>query len=202
MDYQSAQELTLRYAERTENEVPIERSTVGGVAVSQRYEVANIELVGLIPDREAFYDTGYRPTLRRMAAHIITIEGPIFEDLLVQRIARAHGFGRAAGKIREIVLDVVERRFPRSSEEGRKILWPEGVDKGQLPPFRSGSLENRDHLDIPLVELASLARRFLNQGAEPQEAAVLIGRELNLGRLREAARVRFEEAARLAQRRL
>ena len=52
VDYQSAQELTLRYAERTENEVPIERSTVGGVAVSQRYEVANIELVGLIPDRE------------------------------------------------------------------------------------------------------------------------------------------------------
>ena len=137
-----------------------------------------------------------------MAAHVIAIEGPIFEDLLVQRIARAHGFGRAAGRIREIVLDVVDRRFPRSNEVGRKIFWPEGSDKGQLPPFRYGSLDYRDHLDIPLVELASLARRFLDEGAEPQEAAVLIGRELNLGRLREAARLRFEDAARLAHKQL
>lgn len=198
---QSEQELIRRYAECTEIGLTIERSTVGHVSVSRPYAVANVELVGLKPNREAFYDIGYRPTLRRMAAHIIGIEGPIFEDLLVQRIARAHGFGRAAGKIREIVLDVVERRFPRSNEGSRKIFWPEGADKSQLPPFRSGSLDDRDHLDIPLVELASLARRFLDEGAEPQEAAVLIGRELNLGRLREAARVRFEEAARLAQKR-
>lgn len=153
---------------------------------------------GLQPDREAFYDTGYRPTLRRMAGHVISIEGPIFEDLLVHRIARAHGFGRAAGKIREIVLGVVDRRIARSNEAGRTIFWPEGADKSQLPSFRSGSLENRDHVDIPLVELASLGRQFIDEGADPQEAAVLMGRQLNLGRLREAARARFEEAARLA----
>jgi len=29
-----------------------------------------------------------------------------------------------------------------------------------LPSFRSGPLENRDHIDIPLVELASLARQW------------------------------------------
>jgi Protein of unknown function (DUF3320) len=188
-----------RYAERPEIEVAIGRRTVGDVGGGQRYEVANVEAAGLKPDRKAFYDIGYRPTLRLMAAHVISVEGPIFEDLLVQRIARAHGFGRAAGKIREIILDVVERRFPRSNEEGRKIFWPEGADKSQLPSFRPGSLENRDHIDIPLVELASLARRFLSEGAEPQEAAVLIGRDLSLGRLREAARARFEEAARLAR---
>jgi very-short-patch-repair endonuclease len=187
-----------RYAKRTEIEVTGEQTTASELAVAKRYEVANVEAAGLKPDREAFYDTGYRPTLRRMVAHVISIEGPIFEDLLVQRIARAHGFGRAAGRIREIILDVVERRFPRSNEEDRKIFWPEATDNSQLPSFRFGSLENRDHVDIPLVELASLARRFLNEGAEPEEAAVLIGRELNLGRLRESARNRFEEAARLA----
>jgi hypothetical protein len=72
---------------------------------------------------------------------------------LVQRIARAHGFGRAAGKIREIVLNVVETRFPQSNEEGRKIYWPEGANKRHLPSFRCGPLESRDHVDIPLVEL-------------------------------------------------
>jgi very-short-patch-repair endonuclease len=189
-----------RYAERFEIEMTTERRATGDMAVGKRYEVSNFEAAGFTADREAFYDMGYRPTLRRMVAHVISVEGPIFDDLLVHRIARAHGFGRAAGKIREIILDVIERRFPRSTEEGRKIFWPEGADKSQLPAFRPGSLDHRDHADIPLVELASLARRFLDEGFEPQEAAVLIGRELCLGRLREAARVRFEEAARLAQR--
>lgn len=138
-------------------------------------------------------------TLAWLVAHVISTEGPIFDDLLVQRIARAHGFGRAAGKIREIVLDVVERRFPRSSEQGRKIFWPEGWDKTRPPAFRRGSLEDRDHADIPLIELSSLAQCFLAEGAEPDEAAALMGRELGLGRLREAARARFEDAAQLAQ---
>jgi len=133
-----------------------------------------------------------------MAAHVIAIEGPIFDDVLVHRIARAHKFGRAAGRIRETVLAVVERKFPVSNEDGRKIFWPEGADKSELPAFRMGSLEDRDHVDIPLVELGALARRFLDSGAEAAEAAALIARELGLGRLRAAARERFEEAARLA----
>jgi hypothetical protein len=133
-----------------------------------------------------------------MVAHVIGIEGPIFDDLLVRRIARAHMFGRAAGRIRETVLAAVERRFPVSVEAQRKIFWPEGANTMALPDFRSGSLDDRDHVDIPLVELAALARGFLAVGAEPSEAAALMARELGLGRLREAARQRFEEAAQLA----
>jgi len=106
-----------------------------------------------------------------MAAHVIAIEGPIFDDVLVHRIAQAHKFGRAAGRIRETVLAVVERKFPVSNEDGRKIFWPEGADKSELPAFRMGSLDDRDHVDIPLVELGALARRFLDSGAEPAEAA-------------------------------
>ena len=189
-----------RYAERVGAGTETQQGNVGNVAVRQHYKVANFEAAGFKPERDAFYDTVYRPTLRRMVAHVISVEGPIFDDLLVHRITRAHGFGRAAGRIREIILDVVERRFPRSTEEGRKIFWPEGVDKSRFSTFRAGSLEQRDHVDIPLFELATLARQFLDGGAEPQEAAVQMGRELGLGRLREPARTRFEEAARLAQR--
>ena len=189
-----------QYAERIAIEDPMP-SKVGGLgATHPKYEVANLITIGFKPDKDTFYDTSYRPTLRRMAAHVITAEGPIFDDLLVRRIARAHGFGRAAGRIREAVLDVIERRFPVSNEDGRKIFWPEGADKSELPAFRMGSLEDRDHVDIPLVELATLARQFLGSGAEPAEAAALIARELGLERLREAARERFEKAASLGQR--
>lgn len=162
------------------------------------YRIADILAAGFQPDRNAFYDTAYRPALRRMAAHVIEVEGPIFDNLLVHRIARAHGFGRSPGRIRDTVLNVVERRFPRTEEEGRRIFWPEGCDTKRLPDFRSGSLDDRDHVDIPLIELAALARGFITEGATPEEVAALIARKLGLSRLREAARNRFLRAACLA----
>ncbi|WP_127076741.1 DUF3320 domain-containing protein [Rhodomicrobium lacus] len=164
------------------------------------YRAADLAAAGFAPDRDGFYETWYRPTLRKMVAHVIEAEGPVFDDVLVRRIARAHGFDRAAGRIRETVLDVVERRFPRSTEEGRKIYWPENADKTQLPRFRAGSTELRDHTDIPLAELAALADRFLADGAKPEEAAFMMARHLGIGRLREAARERFLAAAQHAAR--
>jgi hypothetical protein len=195
---ESDDEPAKRYAEGKAIYKPTPPRMDSASAGHAKYVVADLEAAGIIPDREAFYETHYRPVLRRMVAHVIGIEGPIFDDLLVRRIARAHMFGRAAGRIRETVLAAVERRFPVSVEAQRKIFWPEGANTMALPDFRSGSLDDRDHVDIPLVELAALARGFLAVGAEPSEAAALMARELGLGRLREAARQRFEEAAQLA----
>ncbi|MGH7102124.1 MAG: DUF3320 domain-containing protein [Acetobacteraceae bacterium] len=163
------------------------------------YHVADLVAAGFSPDRNAFYETAYRPTLRRMAAHVIAAEGPIFEDLLVHRIARAHAFGRAAGRIRETILAVVEGRFPRSVEDGRKIFWPAGSDTQRPPVFRTGSPDDRNHTEIPMVELASLARRFSGAGAGEEDVATLMARELGLGRLREGTRNRLIRAARMVQ---
>jgi hypothetical protein len=186
-----------RYADRVTVDPPM-GDMLAPTGTQSVYQVADLAGAGFTVDRDAFYDTEYRPTLRKMVAHIITVEGPIFDDVLVQRIARAHGFARAAGRIRETVLDVVERKFTKSKEDGRAIFWPEGADPKALPSFRAGVLEQRDHPDIPLVELAALARQFIQQGAEPKEAAVMVGQELGLGRLRETARERFEAAAQRA----
>jgi hypothetical protein len=49
-------------------------------------------------DPGKFYDSIYRAKLRPMTARIIAIEGPTYEDVLIQRIARAHGFNRAASR--------------------------------------------------------------------------------------------------------
>lgn len=186
-----------RYADRV-TVGPLVGGVLAPAEAQSVYEVADLAGSGFTVNRDAFYDTGYRRTLRKMVAHIIAVEGPIFDDVLVQRIARAHGFARAAGRIRETVLDVVERKFAKSKEDGRTIFWPEGADPKALPSFRAGALEQRDHPDIPLVELAALARQFIQQGAEPKEAAVMVGQELGLGRLRETARERFEAAAQRA----
>jgi hypothetical protein len=172
----------------------IDQSSAG----SATYAVSQVDESGFSPDPEAFYDVAYRAKLRRMVAHVITVEGPIFDDLLVRRIARAHGFQRAAGRIRDIVLNSIERRFSRSQEDGRTIYWREGAETTSCA-FRRSRSEDRDHSDIPLVELAALAFTFLADGASREEAITLMARTLELGRLREAARERFSQAAKMAQ---
>ena len=99
-----------------------------------------------------------------MAARVVEIEGPIFEDCLVSRIVAAHNFGRTGGQIRSAIVDAIEQRFPKSTEvdggDERRIYWPEGADVESFPIFRAAPRELRDHADIPLAELASLAQRL------------------------------------------
>src|SRR5260370_16666686 len=51
------------------------------------------------PDPSRFYEPDYKSTLARMIEHVIKIEAPIYEDLLIERIARPHGFQPPRNKI-------------------------------------------------------------------------------------------------------
>jgi hypothetical protein len=134
-----------------------------------------------------------------MATYIILQEGPIFLDLLARRIAGAHGLARATQKLLETCGEITER-FPHTTEGSRKIIWPENADVKKLTPFRCAPRDARDHFDIPLQELASLARRFLADGQTPEKTLVLMSRELGLGRIVSTTRPRLVEAAELAMR--
>ena len=155
------------------------------------YKVADLDDCGLVLEPGRFYDPLYRSTLRALCAHIIQIEGPIFDDVMVRRIARAHGFARTGDKIRTAVLKAVDPSFPHSQEAGRSIFWPEDADPDALTPFRRAAAAERDHGDIPLSELASLARGYLNEGADQDEAVRRMAAAFGLGRLREPTRVRL-----------
>ena len=163
------------------------------------YSAADVSTCGHKPDPDQFYDPLYRPALRAMTAHVVTIEGPIFAEVLVTRIARAHGFARSGGKIWDCVLAAVERRFPKSHEDSRIVFWPAGADPDRLPPFRQSTADVRDHLDIPVVELATLARRYLGEGADLEEAVRRMTSHFGLNRLRGATRVRFEASVERAR---
>lgn len=52
-----------------------------------------------------------------MVDHVVAIEGPIYLDVLVNRIARAHGFMRS-GEVQKIVMATLGReRFRRRTKE-------------------------------------------------------------------------------------
>ncbi|MCK1626819.1 DUF3320 domain-containing protein [Bradyrhizobium sp. 160] len=75
----------------------------------------------------------------------MAIEGPIYLDVLVDRIARAHGFMRS-GEVQKIVMASLGRRTVPTNEGACQIVWPHDAVVGDKAPYRGP--EGRDHSDI------------------------------------------------------
>lgn len=71
-------------------------------AIQTTYKNADPTVV-MVPDRDRFYDVGYRGDLRTMVDHVVEIEGPIYFDILVDRVARAHGFQRSGENVQKAI---------------------------------------------------------------------------------------------------
>ncbi len=170
---------------------------------SNAYALANFVDVGLVPNPELLYDTRYcQQTLRRMVGHVISVEGPIYADLLAVRIARAHGKERTGSTIQKLVHDAVDRRFPRGHEDDRVVFWPEGVAPDSVFPYRPAKDGLRSHTDTPLAELASLALPLIRVRLSDEVIIQEMADEFSLARLRQATRERFEAALLFAKRHL
>ena len=172
----------------------VEAADSGSHSRLREYRVADLTSAVFVADASQFYEQSYRPTLRKMVAHVVSTEGPIYDELLVRRLARFHGFQRAGRQIKELVLELVERRFPRSSEGERKVYWPEGSTR-TMEYCRKSDPSVRDHNDTPDAELRALATFHVQSGATPEEAASLMAGDLGIGRLMKAARERFVDVA-------
>jgi very-short-patch-repair endonuclease len=146
------------------------------------------------PDRERFYDVGYRIDLRNMIDHVVAIEGPIYLDVLIDRIARAHGFQRSGETVQRIIGAALGRsRFPATYDGDREIIWPQNAAPGAKAPYRGAG--GREHGDVPLPELAGLADVLRTQGLEDDEDLIRGMQEhFGLGRLAISTRQRFEAA--------
>ena len=150
------------------------------------------------PDRTRFHDLAYQSQLRQMVDHVIAVEGPIYFDVLVDRVSRAHGFQRAKDLIRGSIRATLGRdRYEVTMDAEREVIWPKDSASTSLPAFRGAGI--REHADIPLPELASLALSLRGQGFDDQEVVRGMQEHFKLGRLAAGTRDRFEAALRLCQ---
>jgi hypothetical protein len=126
------------------------------------------------------------------------VEGPIYFDLLVERVSRAHGFQRARHTIREIIRSTLGRgRYPHTHDDGQDLIWPPGGGTNSLPPWRRGG--SRHHYQIPLVELAAFARPLLSAGLDDEELVRHMQDAVGLARLTTPTRERFLRAIEIAR---
>jgi very-short-patch-repair endonuclease len=145
------------------------------------------------PERDRFYDVSYRPQLRKMLDHIVDLEGPIFFDLLVDRLARAHGLQRSGETVRQVVGAALgTARYISTRENDREVVWPRKEGIGCTIAFRGAG--GREHVDIPLQELAGLADLLRDRGLRREELVRGMQEHFGLARLAAPTRARFEAA--------
>jgi len=142
------------------------------------------------PDR--FHNEAYESTLRELIRHTLESEAPIADDLLVTRIARAHGFKRSGRLIRERVMSLVEDEFHLREDplEGR-FAWQDSPSNSS-PVFvrvHTGGGEIRRIEQIPTEEIVA-AHRLVKGEDPPLDVARLFG----ILRLSAAGRERIESA--------
>jgi hypothetical protein len=135
-----------------------------------------------------------------MIEYVIAVEGPIFEDALVDRIARAHGLMRSGNQIRRRIVSLLQPNISRQEEAGRKVIWPVGKNPGRVHPYRKDPTGERTHEDVPVEEIASIAVPFLRLRMDDEVVLRRITEEFALGRLRETTRSRFKVAIEIAKR--
>jgi very-short-patch-repair endonuclease len=149
-------------------------------------------------DRQAeFFDEGYTETIRQIALDVVSAEGPIRDDLVAKRIARAHGFARTGAKIKQRVSATIPE-LTITKETVGNFLWPAGKVEQSVPFRYAKSADDRRSLDdVPIQELLGLIRANGNLLAS-EDPGLAFAREIGLARLSKSARERIEAAIELA----
>jgi very-short-patch-repair endonuclease len=144
-------------------------------------------------DPDQFFEFGYRDVLRGMIESIMETESPLRTDILAQRLARAHGWLRTGGRIRDRI-DIHLRGFDTTRESSGEFIWKKGAVLNVLSYRQPASEDARRPIaDIPLAELTSVVLDNPELLDEPDPARDL-ARILGVDRLAAVSRARLDEA--------
>jgi hypothetical protein len=184
----SAPVMPVRITEATQAPAPV---TIVSDDQGDRYRIT--DLTRFAADPNQFFDFAYRDSLRAMIAAVIETESPLRTDILCQRVARAHGWLRTGGKIRERI-DMHLRDYDRTRESSGEFIWRTGA-VADFHPYRPPHDDEarRAIPDIPLAELSAVVRDNQDLLEEPDPAREL-ARMLGVERLAAGSRTRLDEA--------
>ena len=103
---------------------------MNGTANGAEYSTTIFSEMQSKPDASRFYDRDYEAILQDMVAHVLKHESPIYEDLLIERIARAHGFQRSGDRIQRAVAKVIGKKYLMTQDDGRTVVWGDDRRRG------------------------------------------------------------------------
>lgn len=183
-------ELTDRPSEIGARLIACSRSSIASGGVEH---FAITDLSGFKADPDLFFELSYRPTLQAMVDAIIEAEAPIKDDVLAQRVARAHGWLRTGARIRQQIARHLHS-LERTHETTGAFLWKPGTISTRVPfrmPF--GADHRRSIADISIAELTDLV--LTSPAAMDEDDPPLVyARMMQIDRLAASSRERLVEA--------
>jgi very-short-patch-repair endonuclease len=144
-------------------------------------------------DPDLFFEFSYRPTIQAMVDAVMNAEAPVRDDVLAQRVARAHGWLRTGARIREqIALHL--RKLERTSETTGTFLWKPGTVAERLP-FRKplGPNHRRSLAEIATAELTDFVLTH-PAALDEEDPPLVYARLMQVDRLAAPSRDRIAEA--------
>lgn len=161
------------------------------------YRIAELDIAPTEDDR--IYEETYKADLECLVDLVLEVEAPIYKDILIERIARAHRKERVGRIIQETVSASISADHSITLEEGREVVFFKEFDPYQLVAFRPSSSDQRAHRDIPLIELAGLVWPLMAEGMSDPDILSHLAKRFGLARVREQTRLRFEAAIKIAR---
>jgi hypothetical protein len=131
--------------------------------------------------------------LELVIRRVLEQEAPILDMVLVERVARAHGFKRSGRLIRERVLDLAKRHYhfqkDEDSEDGA-FVWLTEDDVRRWNTFRvpQGDEDVRFIEEIPPEEIIAAA-----QSIKGDDVPIEIARAFGIRRLSVTSRDRIDQ---------
>lgn len=158
----------------------------------REYEVVDFsDFIGKI-DPVKFHETHYERTLVELVRSTLEVEAPIELDLLIQRVARAHGLRRSGRLIRDRLTRIVEENFHiQDDPAGGLFAWIDKTMGSGTVTFRTPAEgePTRSIEQIASEEIRAVAL-CLGEKASPVNIARILGNK----RLTTQGRTRIEAA--------
>jgi very-short-patch-repair endonuclease len=148
-----------------------------------------------IADAELFFDAAYDSRLLAMIECVVNAEGPVLDEVLARRIARAHSWSRTGARIQTRVVQLAKQHFQGDEEDVGVFFWPKSHTYGRQIGFRrprDGEARSVD--EIALAELVSLANEMKAKGHDQDAGLGAMAKEIGLLKLRTSSRERLERA--------
>ena len=182
-------EITSNTETTTENSM-LAVASLASTSIAGVYQVTDFSGFHAIIYPDRFYDHGYDGTLTDLIAHVLADEAPIAEELLVRRIARAHGFQQAGRLIRERVLELAERSHHLEEDPlGGRFAW---MDKAQVSRWNQYRIPSSEEHARKVEEISYQELRAASLVVAGNDGPVEIGRLFGNKRLSAANRQRLQ----------
>ena len=162
-------------------------------ALGGSYRATTFERLRDAIEPTRFNDPAYAGALRQMIAAVVEQEGPVRDDLLVERIARAHGFKRSGRVIRDRVISLLRGSAHLETEQGGAVfVWADAATMEGWSEARYPATAN-DVRSLEEISLREIAAALGMCGSEDRASEA--ARAFGIRRVSSSARERMDRAA-------